>query len=53
MTIKSKTFEAHAKELSDQEKQRIWPIIIEACPYYEDYRKQANRNIPVFLCSKV
>tara|TARA_B100000029_G_scaffold160741_1_gene156621 strand:+ start:533 stop:967 length:435 start_codon:yes stop_codon:yes gene_type:complete len=53
MTIRSKTFEAHAKELSDQEKERIWPIIIEACPYYEDYRKQTNRKIPVFICSRV
>jgi len=52
MTVKSKTYNMHAKKLSDEEKENIWPIIIKAGPFYDEYQKKITRNIPVFLCSK-
>lgn len=52
MTVKSKTYNMLAKKLSDEEKENIWPIIIKAGPFYDEYQKKITRNIPVFLCSK-
>ena len=52
VTIKSKTYNMFAKLLSDEEKENIWPIIIKAGPFYDEYQKKITRNIPVFLCSK-
>ena len=52
MTIKSKTYKMLAKKLSDEEKENLWPIIIKAGPFYDEYQKKITRNIPVFLCSK-
>ena len=52
MTIKSKTYKMLAKKLSDEEKENLWPMIIKAGPFYDDYQKNTTRNIPVFLCSK-
>ena len=53
ITVNAKTFTAHAKKLSDDEKESIWPFIIKACPYYEEYRQKTTRNIPVFICSPI
>lgn len=53
ITVNSKTFTAHAKKLSDDEKDSIWPFIIKACPFYEEYRQKTTRNIPVFICSPI
>ncbi len=52
MTIKSKTYDMFAKQLSDEEKEDLWPVIVNACSVYDDYRQRTSRNIPVFLCSK-
>ena len=53
MTVNSKTFTANAKKLSEHEKESIWPYIIKACPFYEEYRQKTTRNIPVFICSAI
>ena len=52
MTVKSKTYNMLAKKLSDEEKEHLWPVIIKAGPFYDEYQKKITRNIPVFLCSK-
>jgi len=52
MTVKSKTYNMLAKKLSDEEKENLWPLIIKAGPFYDEYQKKITRNIPVFLCSK-
>ena len=52
MTVKSKTYNMLAKKLSDEEKENLWPVIIKAGPFYDEYQKKITRNIPVFLCSK-
>ena len=52
MTVKSKTYNILAKKLSDEEKENLWPVIIKAGPFYDEYQKKITRNIPVFLCSK-
>ena len=52
MTVKSKTYNMLAKKLSDEEKENLWPVIIKAGPFYDEYQRKITRNIPVFLCSK-
>ena len=52
MTVKSNTYNMLAKKLSDEEKENLWPVIIKAGPFYDEYQKKITRNIPVFLCSK-
>ena len=52
MTLQSKTYDMLAKQLSDKEKEDLWPVIVNACSVYDDYRQRTSRNIPVFLCSK-
>ena len=52
MTVKSKTYKMLAKKLSDEEKENLWPVIIKAGPFYDEYQKKITRNIPVFLCCK-
>jgi Domain of unknown function (DUF385). len=46
-------FKMRAKELSSDEKNDLWPKIIEAYPGYENYQKVTNRNIPVFICKRI
>ena len=31
----------------------LWPTIIKACSFYEEYREKTTRNIPVFICSPI
>ena len=53
MQVFSDIFKMRAKELSSDEKNELWPSIIEAYPGYENYQKVTNRNIPVFICKKI
>ena len=53
MQVFSDTFKMRAKELSSDEKNELWPSIIEAYPGYENYQKVTNRNIPVFICKRI
>jgi len=53
MQVFSDRFKMKATELSEDEKNKLWPEIIEAYPGYENYQKVTNRNIPVFLCKKI
>ena len=53
MTVNSNTFTAHARMLSDKEKNNLWPTIIKACSFYDEYREKTTRNIHVFICSPI
>ena len=53
MQVFSDIFKMRAIELSNDEKNDLWPTIIEAYPGYENYQKVTNRNIPVFICKKI
>lgn len=40
-------FTARAEPLSAQDKERVWPQLVELFPQYADYRKKTARDIPV------
>ena len=42
-----------AKQLSKDEKNELWPTIINAYPGYDNYQKSTDREIPVFICKKI
>jgi len=42
-------FDAHARELSGEERQTWWRRAVDAFPPYADYEKKTSRTIPVFL----
>lgn len=42
-----------AREVAPEEKARLWPIIVEAYPPYDEYQARTDRNIPVFVCDPV
>ena len=48
MTVKSKTYNMLAKKLSDEEKENLWPIIIKAGPFYDEYQKKNNQKYTCF-----
>lgn len=39
-----------ARQVSKEEKTKIWPTCIEYWPDYDIYQKRTQREIPVFLC---
>ena len=42
-----------AREVGPEEKARLWPIIVEAYPPYDEYQARTDRDIPVFICDPV
>jgi deazaflavin-dependent oxidoreductase (nitroreductase family) len=39
-----------AREAGPEEKAKLWPILAEAYPPYDEYQARTDRNIPVFVC---
>ncbi|RFU85476.1 nitroreductase family deazaflavin-dependent oxidoreductase [Streptomyces triticagri] len=46
-------FEARADTLSAEEKERVWPGLVELFAPYADYRAKTERDIPVVRLSRV
>lgn len=42
-----------ARQLSSEEKARLWPICVSHYRPYEDYQRRTDRDIPVFRCEPV
>lgn len=42
-----------ARQVSDEEKQQLWPRMVEVYPDFDLYQARTQRNIPVFLCHPV
>jgi deazaflavin-dependent oxidoreductase (nitroreductase family) len=40
-----------ARQIGDDEKRRLWPILLSVYPDFDDYQARTARNIPVFVCS--
>jgi deazaflavin-dependent oxidoreductase (nitroreductase family) len=47
--IKADRFAARARVATDEERARIWPLMTEVWPDYDNYQKKTDRQIPVFL----
>jgi len=39
-----------AKQVDDEEKYELWPLICSCYPDFDVYQKKTERNIPVFNC---
>ena len=47
---KGKKMNLVARQVSDEEKARLWPLCVEHYHEFDDYQKRTDRNIPVFDC---
>ena len=45
-------FDARARELHGEERERWWRRAVAAFPPYADYKKRTNRHIPVFVIER-
>ena len=42
-----------ARTASPDERQRLWPRLVELYPSYDDYQRRTSREIPVIVLSRV
>jgi F420H(2)-dependent quinone reductase len=47
---RGKKLNLRARQVSDEEKARLWPICVQHYREYADYQARTDRNIPVFVC---
>ncbi|MGC0414810.1 nitroreductase family deazaflavin-dependent oxidoreductase [Embleya sp. AB8] len=47
LRVETERFTAEARTLSAEEKQRVWPHLVEVFPPYEGYQRKTERDIPV------
>ncbi|MBC9713761.1 nitroreductase family deazaflavin-dependent oxidoreductase [Streptomyces sp. TRM66268-LWL] len=47
LRVKTERFEATAETLDAQDKERVWPGLVELFPRYAEYRAKTARDIPV------
>ena len=48
--VGSERLNLKAKQVEDQTKSDLWPLICSCYPDFEHYQKNTKRNIPVFNC---
>jgi deazaflavin-dependent oxidoreductase (nitroreductase family) len=49
--VKGDVIPVTARTASPEEKQRLWPIMLEQWPYYDEYQAKTDRDIPVVILS--
>ena len=49
--IGSKKLPVTARQADAQERQRLWPLLVDMYPGYADYQKKTTREIPVVILS--
>ena len=42
-----------ARQVSDEEKADLWPVLLSVYPDFDEYQARTDRNIPVFNCEPV
>ncbi len=47
--IKGEKKKVMAREASGEEKSRLWPLLTEMYPAYDDYQRRTKREIPVAI----
>jgi deazaflavin-dependent oxidoreductase (nitroreductase family) len=50
--IKADKFGAKARVASDEERAKIWPLMAEVWPGYDDYTKLTDRKIPIVILER-
>jgi len=51
--IKDRTLRVRAEEVRGEEKRRLWALLVEMYPPYEDYQRRTEREIPVVVLHPV
>lgn len=51
--IKGDRFAARARVATDEERARIWPLMVEIWPDYETYTTRTDRQIPIVILERV
>lgn len=51
--VGTERFAVRASTLSAEEKERVWPHLVEVFPPYADYQKKTRRDIPVVRLTRV
>jgi deazaflavin-dependent oxidoreductase (nitroreductase family) len=51
--VKGDRFTAKARTASPEEKARLWAIMTEEWPAYDDYQEKTDRDIPVVVLERV
>jgi deazaflavin-dependent oxidoreductase (nitroreductase family) len=47
--VKGDVIPVTARTASPEEKARVWPIMLEQWPYYDEYQTKTDRDIPVVV----
>lgn len=50
--VKADRFKARARTATDEEKPRLWQIMVERWPQYEGYQDKTDREIPVVVLER-
>ena len=51
--VRDEKFTARARTASVEERQRLWKLMTESWPEYENYQKRTDRQLPVVLLERV
>jgi deazaflavin-dependent oxidoreductase (nitroreductase family) len=51
--VKGDRYKAHARVATDEEKPRMWKVMTEAWPAYDDYQAKTDRQIPVVVLERL
>ncbi|MFA3837598.1 MULTISPECIES: nitroreductase family deazaflavin-dependent oxidoreductase [Streptomyces] len=53
LRVETERFAARAETLSQEEKARVWPHLVEIFAPYADYQKKTERDIPVVRLTRI
>jgi deazaflavin-dependent oxidoreductase (nitroreductase family) len=53
LQVKSEKFLARAKDAEGADRQRLWKMMAEIFPQYEDYQRRTIRKIPVVILERI
>ena len=53
MQVPEEVFPAVARTATDEERARLWPLMAEVWPPYNDYQTKTERVIPIVILERV
>lgn len=51
--VGAERFAARARTADDEERARLWPVMVETWPAYEEYQEKTDRTIPIVVLDRV
>ncbi len=49
MQVGSRRRDVHARVADTEERERLWPLMVDVYGGYEDYRRRTEREIPLVI----